>query len=105
MKLPAVAREALIGFPKNHTLKLDSEMVRKTVVDAEGRSLCAISSSFHTTTFALVMGSILLRMGFLDRVQGPDGQLTNLINEWKGTQYPTRMREPESEVTVDVKQD
>ncbi len=53
MKLPAVAREALIGFPKNHTLKLDSEMVRKTVVDAEG-----------------------------------DGQLTNLINEWKVLSTP-----------------
>ena len=66
------------------------------IVDAEDRRLSAIGNSFHTTTVALVLGSILFRMGFWDEVRGPDELLT-LINEWKGTEYPTRMREPESE--------
>ena len=65
VKLPAVAREALMGFPKNHTLKLDREMFRKTgVVDAEDRRLSAIGNSFHTTTVALVLGSISFQDGF-----------------------------------------
>eukprot|EP00438_Fugacium_kawagutii_P030064 Skav225587 [mRNA] locus=scaffold901:108728:113061:+ [translate_table: standard] len=81
-KLPAQSREALMGFRRGHTLKLDREMFEKSTLDhAEDVCQAAIGNSFHTTTVALLLGPILGKLGALAIVKGPDELLSALIME------------------------
>eukprot|EP00438_Fugacium_kawagutii_P027734 Skav224787 [mRNA] locus=scaffold764:4437:22368:+ [translate_table: standard] len=81
-KLPAQSREALMGFRRGHTLKLDREMFEKsTLDDAEDICQAVIGNSFHTTTVALLLGPILGKLGALSVVKGPDELLSALIME------------------------
>ena len=63
-KLPACSREVLMGFKRDHTLKLDRELFQKSSTDDSEDPRCgAIGNSFHTTTVALLLGAILFKMG------------------------------------------
>ena len=89
VKVPADAREVLMGFQKGHTKKLDRELYKKTgFVQAEDERQAAIGNSFHTSTVALLLGSILFSLGFLPHCRGPDELLAGLEKEAASAQTP-----------------
>ena len=86
-KVPASSREFLMGFHKDHTKKLDRELFEKVGwVWSEDERQAALGNSFHTTTVALILGTLLFNMGILDRVKGPDELLQDLIRDFNATQ-------------------
>ena len=76
-----------MGFQKDHTKKLDRELFEKVAwVWSEDERQAALGNSFHTTTVALILGTLLFNMGILDRVKGPDELLQDLIRDFNATQ-------------------
>eukprot|EP00435_Cladocopium_sp_Y103_P040942 s793_g11.t1 len=81
-KLPAVSREILMGYPKGHTRRMDRELFMKTdEVEAEDARQSAIGNSFHTSTVAALLGTILHAKGVLAEARGPDVLLQRLLIE------------------------
>ena len=71
-----------MGFRKNHTKKMDRELFAKMpTIEAEDIRQSAIGNSFHTTTVAVILGTILFHKGILPEVRGPDVLLQRLITE------------------------
>eukprot|EP00438_Fugacium_kawagutii_P028380 Skav207224 [mRNA] locus=scaffold1717:49410:52959:+ [translate_table: standard] len=76
-KLPASSREILMGF-----LRLNRELFAKTSKEmAEDTRQSAIGNGFHTTTLALLLGSLLYKKGYLAKVKGPEELLGSFIIE------------------------
>eukprot|EP00438_Fugacium_kawagutii_P030713 Skav213067 [mRNA] locus=scaffold364:748159:750546:- [translate_table: standard] len=82
VKVPAFSRELLMGFPANHTKKLDRELFKNTSKEEEEDiRQAALGNSFHTTTVAALLGAILFNMKFLPEVKGPNELLVSLVSE------------------------
>ena len=81
-KLPACSREVLMGFKRDHTLKLDRELFQKSSTDDSEDQRCgAIGNSFHTTTVALLLGAILFEMEAIPFVPDPGILMAKLVSE------------------------
>ena len=81
-KIPADSKELLMGFKRNHTKKLDRELYEKTPwQQSEDERQSALGNSFHTSTVALILGTLLFDMGFLKKALSPDELLQQLISE------------------------
>ena len=97
-KLPAASREALMGYPPDHTKKLDRELFKKaSPVDEEDIRQAAIGNSFHTSTVALILGTTLFHMGVLRKCRGPDELLANLLMEYEEKMIPGTAAETDTE--------
>eukprot|EP00435_Cladocopium_sp_Y103_P052810 s1149_g16.t1 len=81
-KVPADARELLMGFPRQHTCLLDRELFSKTTPEVEEDvRQAALGNSFHTGTVATLLGALLFQKGFLPQAKSPDQLLADLVEE------------------------
>lgn len=96
-KVPAQAREALMGFSVGHARKLDRELFFKSDWnESEDLRQSALGNSFHTGTVALLLGTVLHQRGWLDKVRDPEALLSLLVVEYEDFEAPSEVDLSES---------
>ena len=97
-KLPSYSREVLMGFKRDHTLKLDRELFKKkTFEESEDVRCSALGNTFHTSTVAVLLGAILQRMGHLTFAPDVGALHSMLVSEHMPDKYEPARRAGDSD--------